>query len=46
MAHRCEELRGGDGRAVAIKLDSTAQVKITDLDRRNLKKEIRFTIIN
>jgi hypothetical protein len=30
--HRSQELRGGDGRAVAVQLDSTSQVKVTDLD--------------
>lgn len=30
FTYRCEELWGGDGRAVAVQFDSTAQVKITN----------------
>jgi len=44
--YRSEELRGGDGRAVAVQLDATAQVKVTDLDWGNLTKRDRFRILN
>ena len=30
--HRSQELWGGDGGAVSVQLDSTSQVKVTDLD--------------
>ena len=43
--YRSEELRGGDGWAVAVQLDPTAQVKITDLHWGNLAKTYKFRII-
>lgn len=42
--YRCEQLRGGNGGAVPVEFDATAQVKVADLHRGDLGRVARGSV--